>query len=186
MWSPSLVPKPKDWPEYVDIVGTFFEPLQEQQPLRQPQQQSVIISNLNSTPNKMANVNVDSTESFHPAAISPSNFTPSPELVAFLKRMSSPIVYVGFGSMVIDNPESIFRMFLEASALAGVRVLIQSGWSQITQELFNQLAIEAERKAFLVFQADRELSRSGNFMTGIFEQTDVVDDDEDYVQVSSV
>jgi hypothetical protein len=25
MWSPSLVPKPKDWPEYVDVVGAFVE-----------------------------------------------------------------------------------------------------------------------------------------------------------------
>lgn len=24
MWSPSLVPKPKDWPAHVDVVGTFF------------------------------------------------------------------------------------------------------------------------------------------------------------------
>ena len=25
MWSPSLVPKPKDWPDYVDVVGAFEE-----------------------------------------------------------------------------------------------------------------------------------------------------------------
>lgn len=62
-----------------------------------------------------------------------SCYEPSPALQAFLGNDNDggPI-FVGFGSMIIDNPVKITRMIIEASQKAGnVRVLIQFSWSDM-------------------------------------------------------
>lgn len=56
-----------------------------------------------------------------------SSYTPSPELEEFLQSGSVP-VYIGFGSIVIDNPEALTRKVFEATRLAGVRALVGTGW----------------------------------------------------------
>ncbi|KAJ8124431.1 hypothetical protein O1611_g9210 [Lasiodiplodia mahajangana] len=83
-WSPSLIPKPFDWPEYIDVCGFFF---------RQPPQ-----------------------------------YNPPAELKEFLQNGPPPI-YIGFGSIVIDNPVEMTRLILEATREVGVRALISRGWS---------------------------------------------------------
>ncbi|KAI0870419.1 sterol glucosyltransferase [Hypoxylon argillaceum] len=85
-WSPSLIPKPFDWPEHIDVCGFFF---------REPPQ-----------------------------------YTPSDELREFLKR-GPPPVYIGFGSIVVDNPAELTRIILEATRAVGVRALISRGWSNL-------------------------------------------------------
>ena len=59
-----------------------------------------------------------------------SEFKPTPDLVKFIEDGDPPI-YVGFGSIVVDNPEAMTSMVLEAIRLAGVRALLSKGWSDL-------------------------------------------------------
>lgn len=56
-----------------------------------------------------------------------TNFTPDAELDAFLKA-GPPPVYIGFGSIVVDDPNAMTRMIFDAIHLSGVRALVSKGW----------------------------------------------------------
>jgi UDP:flavonoid glycosyltransferase YjiC (YdhE family) len=92
MWSPSLVPKPFDWGDLYDVVGTVT-------------------------------LKGDG-----------SSYTPSPELEAFLGHDGGPI-FVGFGSMMLEDPRATTKMIIEAAQQANVRVLIQSSWTDMAGDL---------------------------------------------------
>ena len=70
LWSPSLVPKPRDWGPEIDIGGFVFLDLA-------------------------------------------SKFQPSKELSDFLAA-GEPPVYIGFGSIVVDDPGQIHRYDLQS------------------------------------------------------------------------
>lgn len=84
LWSPSLVPKPPDWGDEVDISGFVFLDLA-------------------------------------------STFTPPEPLTKFLEAGETPI-YIGFGSIVVDDADKFTEMIFEAVKLAGVRALVSKGW----------------------------------------------------------
>lgn len=84
LWSPKLVPKPKDWGPEIDIAGFTFLDLA-------------------------------------------SNFEPPQELVEFLDA-GEPPVYIGFGSIVVDDPDKFTKMIFSAVKMAGVRALVSKGW----------------------------------------------------------
>jgi sterol 3beta-glucosyltransferase len=92
MWSPSLLPKPQDWGQQVDVVGNIFIKKKDMEKLR--------------------------------------DFQPSPDLSAFLDAGDPPI-FVGFGSMVIADTSKLTDIIIEAAAITGKRVLIQSSWSNM-------------------------------------------------------
>lgn len=56
-----------------------------------------------------------------------STYTPSAELLAFLDSGPPPI-YVGFGSIVVNNPTALTDLVLDAVQKAGVRAIISRGW----------------------------------------------------------
>ncbi|KAJ5141647.1 Sterol 3-beta-glucosyltransferase [Penicillium atrosanguineum] len=85
-WSPALVPKPRDWPSYIDVCGFFFG--------------------------------------------EPSSYTPPSDLAEFLQA-GPPPVYIGFGSIVVDNPEKLIETVLAAVSRAGVRAIVSKGWSEL-------------------------------------------------------
>ncbi|CZS90925.1 related to sterol glucosyltransferase [Rhynchosporium agropyri] len=58
------------------------------------------------------------------------DFTPDAELERFLHSGPSA-VYIGFGSIVIDDPNEMTAMLLEAVRSTGVRALISRGWSKL-------------------------------------------------------
>lgn len=58
------------------------------------------------------------------------DYTPDPELANFL-RDGPPPVYIGFGSIVIDNPEELTNILIEAVRACGTRVIISRGWSKL-------------------------------------------------------
>ena len=87
MWSPTLVPKPDDWGDNVDVVGGFF---------------------LNTA----------------------SDYTPPKDLEVFLAAGPEPI-FIGFGSMVIEDTASLTDLILEAARRTNARVVIQSSWSEL-------------------------------------------------------
>ncbi|KAK0107754.1 hypothetical protein ONS96_003551 [Cadophora gregata f. sp. sojae] len=84
LWSPGLVPKPKDWGPEIDIAGFVFLELA-------------------------------------------SSFEPPENLVKFLDA-GEPPVYIGFGSIVVDDPDTFTKMIFEAVDKAGVRALVSKGW----------------------------------------------------------
>lgn len=90
MWSPSLVPKPKDWGPEIDIGGFVFLDLA-------------------------------------------SDFKPPKDLSDFLAA-GEPPVYIGFGSIVVDDPEKFTQMIFKAVKIAGVRALVNKGWGGIGGE----------------------------------------------------
>ncbi|EKG18197.1 UDP-glucuronosyl/UDP-glucosyltransferase [Macrophomina phaseolina MS6] len=83
-WSPALIPKPKDWGNFISISGFYFLSLA-------------------------------------------SNYHPDPELAAFLKA-GPPPVYIGFGSIVLDDPDGMTKTIFDAVKKAGVRALVSKGW----------------------------------------------------------
>ncbi|KAF2021850.1 glycosyltransferase family 1 protein [Aaosphaeria arxii CBS 175.79] len=85
-WSPALVPKPKDWPSYIDVCGFFF---------REPPQ-----------------------------------YTPPQDLADFLSA-GPPPVYIGFGSIVLDDAAAMTKTLVEAVRKVGTRAIISKGWSKL-------------------------------------------------------
>jgi UDP:flavonoid glycosyltransferase YjiC (YdhE family) len=66
-----------------------------------------------------------------------SNYVPSPALSAFLFGSGNgttppPPIFVGFGSMVIDDPTDLTNMIIEAAVASDTRVLVQSAWSSMS------------------------------------------------------
>ncbi|TEY32976.1 hypothetical protein BOTCAL_0704g00010 [Botryotinia calthae] len=90
LWSPGLVPKPKDWGPEIDIAGFVFLDLAD-------------------------------------------TFTPPDDLVKFLDDGEPPI-YIGFGSIVVDDPDRFTEMIFEAVKKAGVRALVSKGWGGLGGE----------------------------------------------------
>ncbi|KAH7232379.1 uncharacterized protein BKA55DRAFT_523577 [Fusarium redolens] len=56
-----------------------------------------------------------------------TSFQPSRELEAFLAAGEPPI-YIGFGSIIVDDADRFTRMIFKAVEMAGVRALISKGW----------------------------------------------------------
>ncbi|KAK0458621.1 glycosyltransferase family 1 protein [Desarmillaria tabescens] len=56
-----------------------------------------------------------------------TNYTPPADLAAFLAAGDAPI-YIGFGSVVVDDPATMTRTIFEATKQAGVRALVSAGW----------------------------------------------------------
>ena len=56
-----------------------------------------------------------------------SAFTPTPDLQAFLDA-GPPPVYIGFGSIVVDDPDGMTELIFEAVKKSGQRALVSKGW----------------------------------------------------------
>ncbi|XP_065874532.1 sterol 3-beta-glucosyltransferase UGT80A2 isoform X2 [Euphorbia lathyris] len=84
IWSPHLVPKPKDWGHKVDVVGFCFLDLA-------------------------------------------SNYEPPEPLMKWLKAGPTPI-YIGFGSLPVQEPEKMTQIIVDALEQTGQRGIINKGW----------------------------------------------------------
>jgi UDP:flavonoid glycosyltransferase YjiC (YdhE family) len=62
-----------------------------------------------------------------------SSYTPEPDLAAFLAA-GPPPVYIGFGSIVVDDPDALTRTIFDAILRAGVRAIVSKGWGGIGGE----------------------------------------------------
>jgi UDP:flavonoid glycosyltransferase YjiC (YdhE family) len=56
-----------------------------------------------------------------------TDYTPDPDLKAFLAA-GPPPVYIGFGSIVLDDPNAMTKTLFEAVEKSGQRALISKGW----------------------------------------------------------
>ncbi|XP_077252588.1 UDP-Glycosyltransferase superfamily protein isoform X2 [Tasmannia lanceolata] len=84
IWSPHLVPKPKDWGPKVDVVGFCFLDLA-------------------------------------------SNYEPPESLVKWIEAGTKPI-YIGFGSLPVQEPAKMTQIIVEALEITGQRGIINKGW----------------------------------------------------------
>lgn len=84
IWSPNLVPKPKDWGPKIDVVGFCYLDLA-------------------------------------------SNYQPPEELLKWLEAGEKP-VYIGFGSLPVQEPEKMTQIIVEALDMTGQRGIINKGW----------------------------------------------------------
>ncbi|CAO2834094.1 unnamed protein product [Amaranthus hypochondriacus] len=87
MWSPNVVPKPKDWGPLVDVVGYCF-------------------------------LNLG------------SNYCPKGEFAEWMKKGDKPI-YIGFGSMPLEDPCKTTRIIMEALKDTGQRGILDRGWGDL-------------------------------------------------------
>ncbi|KAF4332436.1 udp transferase [Fusarium beomiforme] len=60
-----------------------------------------------------------------------SSYTPPTDLLEFLERGSSPPVYIGFGSIIVEDPQALTQLILKAVKIADVRAIISQGWGTI-------------------------------------------------------
>lgn len=106
MWSPSFVPKPEDWPEQCRVVGAFSEC-----PAGGGVPAPVILS-----------------------AVDSERLAP---LIQWINQGSGvgeekkKPVFIGFGSMVIDDTQSLQRMIMDAAEATNTRIVVQSSWSKM-------------------------------------------------------
>lgn len=56
-----------------------------------------------------------------------TDYTPEPDLKAFLDA-GPPPVYIGFGSIVLDDPNAMTKTLFEAVKKSGQRALVSKGW----------------------------------------------------------
>ncbi|KAJ3192425.1 Sterol 3-beta-glucosyltransferase [Irineochytrium annulatum] len=95
-FSPSLVPPPSDWHDWIHMTGYWF---------------------------------LDAAE---------VGWEPPERLARFL-RESEPnsVVYIGFGSVIVPDPDAMTRTVVEAVRRAGVRAIVAKGWSARGKEKEN-------------------------------------------------
>ena len=62
-----------------------------------------------------------------------SSFKPADDLVEFLGA-GPPPVYIGFGSIVVDDPDKFTALIFEAVKISGVRALVSKGWGGLGDE----------------------------------------------------
>ncbi|KAH7208396.1 hypothetical protein BKA60DRAFT_464800 [Fusarium oxysporum] len=68
--------------------------------------------------------------SFLPLA---SSYTPPPDLVTFLEKGTPPI-FIGFGSIVVEDPQALRNLVFDAVKLANVRAVVYQGWGTLGGE----------------------------------------------------
>ncbi|KAK4499727.1 hypothetical protein PRZ48_007913 [Zasmidium cellare] len=65
--------------------------------------------------------------------LSSPDYTPAADLKEFLDA-GPPPVYIGFGSIVLDDPDGMTRLIFEAAKMTGQRILLSRGWGGIGGE----------------------------------------------------
>jgi hypothetical protein len=65
-----------------------------------------------------------------------SSYIPDPELARFIGT-GSPPVYIGFGSIVVEDPNALTKLVFEAVHQAGIRALVSKGWGGLGADDMN-------------------------------------------------
>ena len=73
-----------------------------------------------------------------------SSFSPEPELEVFLNA-GPPPVYIGFGSIVVDDPNGMTKLIFDAVKKTGQRALVSKGWGG-----FGADALTAPKNVFML------------------------------------
>ncbi|KAF8528029.1 glycosyltransferase family 1 protein [Hysterangium stoloniferum] len=92
-FSPTLVPPPLDWYEWIRVTGYWF---------------------------------LDDAE------VGAQRWSPPPDLLHFINNAHAAgkkVVYVGFGSIVVSDPDAMTKCVIEAIKKSGVHAILSKGWS---------------------------------------------------------
>ncbi|KAK8865790.1 hypothetical protein IAR55_000937 [Kwoniella newhampshirensis] len=95
-FSPSVVPPPLDWTEWIHVTGYWF------------------------------------LENADESQAAEKKWTPPEGLVDFIDgahEKGKKVVYIGFGSIVVSDPEEMTRCVVEAVVDSGVHAILSKGWS---------------------------------------------------------
>ncbi|KAL0939913.1 udp- transferase [Colletotrichum truncatum] len=57
-------------------------------------------------------------------------YSPPADLTAFLESGPPPI-YIGFGSIVVDDPKALTQLIFDAVRISGVRAIVSKGWGGV-------------------------------------------------------
>lgn len=80
---------------------------------------------------------VDVVGEYRVGADGPAAYTPHPAFQQFMDdcmTAGGKPVYVGFGSMVIDDPDSLVSIIKGAAATVNCRIVLQSGWTKYAED----------------------------------------------------
>eukprot|EP01116_Phalansterium_solitarium_P017027 TRINITY_DN4099_c0_g1_i1.p1 TRINITY_DN4099_c0_g1~~TRINITY_DN4099_c0_g1_i1.p1 ORF type:complete len:1259 (+),score=483.00 TRINITY_DN4099_c0_g1_i1:314-3778(+) len=58
----------------------------------------------------------------------PSAWKPSAELLHFINTGKEPLIYIGFGSIIVEDPDKLTHTIFSAVERAGVRCIMVKGW----------------------------------------------------------
>ena len=67
-----------------------------------------------------------------PSDTTKKKWTPPADLVAFIDNahtVGKPVVYIGFGSIVVSDPDAMTRCVVDAIMQSGVHAILSKGWS---------------------------------------------------------
>lgn len=80
-----------------------------------------------------------------------TGYTPPADLADFLVRKTNKkIVYIGFGSIVIPDPNAFTKLILEAVKKAGVRALVSQGWGGLGMSDQAVEVIDGEKQVMVI------------------------------------
>lgn len=109
-FSPTIVPPPLDWPEWIRVTGELLIPTRDASTLM-----------------------LETGYWFlDDAEVGTSKWTPPQDLLPFLDsahQAGRKVVYIGFGSMVVADPKAMTRCVIDAIVQSGVYAILSKGWS---------------------------------------------------------
>ncbi|KAL1918991.1 uncharacterized protein VTP21DRAFT_2372 [Calcarisporiella thermophila] len=118
-FSPTIVPHPPDWMDWIHTTGYWF--------LEQSER----------------------------------DWSPPEDLELFLENARAenrPLVYIGFGSILVDDPDQLTETIIEAVKRVGVRAIVCKGWSARMQEKNSSIKNKV---------ADKKLEKAPDFIYNI-------------------
>lgn len=108
-----------------------------------------------------------------------ASYIPPKELTAFIKKAredNKKLVYIGFGSIVVDNPKELTQSVVDAVLESDVRCILNKGWSdRLGSKDKNEIEIELPEEVFnsgnvphdwLFPQIDAAVHHGGSGSTG--------------------
>ena len=109
-FSPAVVPPPLDWYEWIRVTGTLVAcgPM------------------FRAHPRLLGYWFLDDAE------VGSKKWSPPAGLLEFIETAHSTgkkVVYIGFGSIVVSDPEAMTKCVVEAIINSGVRAILSKGWS---------------------------------------------------------
>jgi sterol 3beta-glucosyltransferase len=108
-FSPTVVPAPLDWPEWIRNTG-----------LRLPYISFVFTDRI------LGYWFLDDAD------VGSKEWQPSVDLINFIdkaRKSKKKLIYIGFGSIVVSDPKSMTRTVIDAIVRSGVHAILSKGWS---------------------------------------------------------
>jgi sterol 3beta-glucosyltransferase len=120
-FSPTVVPPPLDWYEWIHITG---KPRHWRHLPHQQAASAIDLKNVSFYAGYWFLNDADDSNK--------KKWTPPEGLLEFIDgahAQGKPVVYIGFGSVVVSDPDAMTRCVVEAIIQSGVHAILSKGWS---------------------------------------------------------